>query len=169
LGEIELTPTSEVYRCFVLALGGLGHSANGASVMYATLTTGMTNRALAVADLNVPDSDAGACGLHAASSRARVEFSSADISVGTSSNNSGFHEQGDSLPTKQAALNAVLADWSSTTDFAGQVAHILNDGQNKGLLRGAGLPSLDDQNGFWSIFGGTTGLEKIITLTGDMV
>src|SRR5260370_1192129 len=38
---------------------GLGHSANAASVMYATLTTGTTNRALAVADLNVPDSGTG--------------------------------------------------------------------------------------------------------------
>jgi hypothetical protein len=47
---------------------GLGYSANSASVMFATLNAGTANCALAVADLNVPDSGTGgACGLHAAS------------------------------------------------------------------------------------------------------
>jgi hypothetical protein len=46
---------------------GLGHSTDGTSVMYATLNTGMVNRSLTTADLNVPDSDTtGACGLHTA-------------------------------------------------------------------------------------------------------
>jgi hypothetical protein len=46
---------------------GLGHSADAASVMYATLGTGVTDRVLTTADLNVPDTDnTGACGLHAA-------------------------------------------------------------------------------------------------------
>jgi hypothetical protein len=44
---------------------GLGHSTDGASVMYATLATGAVRRALTAADLNVPDTDSGACGLHA--------------------------------------------------------------------------------------------------------
>lgn len=46
---------------------GVGHSADSASVMYATLNTGTSNRSLTTADLNVADSgDDGACGLHAA-------------------------------------------------------------------------------------------------------
>jgi len=45
----------------------------------------------------------------------------------------GYQEQTDYPTSHQAALSAVLADWSSTTDFAGQVAHILDDGQTKGL------------------------------------
>jgi hypothetical protein len=47
---------------------GLGHSADSTSVMYATLNTGAVNRVLTAADLNVPDTDAGACGLHASPS-----------------------------------------------------------------------------------------------------
>jgi hypothetical protein len=45
---------------------GLGHSTDSSSVMYATLNTGAVNRSLKTADLNVPDVDNGACGLHAA-------------------------------------------------------------------------------------------------------
>jgi hypothetical protein len=45
---------------------GLGHSSDPTSVMYATLTAGSSKRTLVVADLNVPDSDSSADGLHAA-------------------------------------------------------------------------------------------------------
>jgi hypothetical protein len=45
---------------------GLGHSADSASVMFASLAAGTARRTLSVADLNVPDADAGPCGLHAA-------------------------------------------------------------------------------------------------------
>jgi hypothetical protein len=45
---------------------GLGHSADPTSVMYAQLGAGSANRNLTTADLNVPDSDGGPCGLHAA-------------------------------------------------------------------------------------------------------
>jgi hypothetical protein len=45
---------------------GLSHSADASSVMYATLGTGEANRALCTADLNIGDTDSGACGLHAA-------------------------------------------------------------------------------------------------------
>jgi hypothetical protein len=44
---------------------GLGHSTDATSVMYATLATGDFRRALTAADLNVADTDSGACGLHA--------------------------------------------------------------------------------------------------------
>src|SRR6516165_1509632 len=43
---------------------GLGHSADSASVMCATLNTGEVKRSLARADLNIPAADAGAGGLH---------------------------------------------------------------------------------------------------------
>jgi hypothetical protein len=45
---------------------GLGHSADPNSVMYPTLAAGTAHRALASADLNVPDTDSGPCALHAA-------------------------------------------------------------------------------------------------------
>jgi hypothetical protein len=44
---------------------GLGHSSDSNSVMYATLDAGQVKRALATADLNVPDDGDPACGLHA--------------------------------------------------------------------------------------------------------
>jgi ELWxxDGT repeat protein len=44
---------------------GLGHSANSASVMYATLNMGTVNRTLIRADLNVPDTATSASGIHA--------------------------------------------------------------------------------------------------------
>jgi hypothetical protein len=46
---------------------GLGHSSDPTSVMYASLDTGTVKHALSVQDLNVPDTDNGACGLHVAS------------------------------------------------------------------------------------------------------
>jgi hypothetical protein len=45
---------------------GLGHSADPNSVMYATLQPGQAKRALAVADLAIPDVATGPCALHAA-------------------------------------------------------------------------------------------------------
>src|SRR5205814_70624 len=43
---------------------GLGHSADASSVMYATLQTGTARRNLGVADLAIPDTCGGPCGLH---------------------------------------------------------------------------------------------------------
>ncbi len=45
---------------------GLGHSTNASSAMYAMLGTGEARRVLSVADLAIPDAEAGPCGLHAA-------------------------------------------------------------------------------------------------------
>ena len=46
---------------------GLGHSADLASTMYATLAAGSARRVLTTSDLSIPDSDGGApCALHAA-------------------------------------------------------------------------------------------------------
>jgi hypothetical protein len=134
---------------------GLGHSTNAASVMYATLTTGTTNRALAVADLNVPDSDTGgACGLHAEANSKNQEPSSKNeepISknqIPTAPNlefgswffefgilaaaPAGYQTQLDSPTAHQTALNAVLVDWPSAADSAGQVARILDDKEAMG-------------------------------------
>jgi hypothetical protein len=72
------------------------------------------------------------------------------------------------LSSRQAALDAVLADWSSTSDLAGQVVHILDDDDSNGLLHRVGLPAINDQNDLWSVIGATTGLDKVITLSGDM-
>jgi hypothetical protein len=44
----------------------LGHSSNEASVMYATLAAGSTDRTLVPPDFNVPDGDSGPCALQAA-------------------------------------------------------------------------------------------------------
>src|SRR5262249_33776132 len=44
---------------------GLGHSADATSVMYASLGSGEIRRTMTTADLNVADSDGGACALHA--------------------------------------------------------------------------------------------------------
>jgi titin len=43
---------------------GLGHSSDANSTMFATLDTGMARRNLMTADLAIPDTDNGACGLH---------------------------------------------------------------------------------------------------------
>jgi Bacterial Ig-like domain (group 3)/Matrixin len=148
---------------------GLGHSANNASVMFATLDAGMANRALAVADLNVPDSGTGgACGLHA------------DQAPGTGFSFDSFYPplqpslprgEGESweqpVNGQQAALNAVLADWNSTMDFASQAAHILDDGQNSNLLHRASLRAIDVHDDFWPCIGGTVTLDKVGDLTLD--
>jgi hypothetical protein len=55
---------------------GLGHNTDAGSVMNAMLGTGTVKRALNVADLNVPDTDGGAGGLHAALASIGSVFSS---------------------------------------------------------------------------------------------
>src|SRR5207244_5922279 len=45
---------------------GLGHSTSPDSVMFADLATGVARRAMTVQDLNIPDTDGGPDGLHAA-------------------------------------------------------------------------------------------------------
>jgi hypothetical protein len=44
---------------------GLGHSADGGSVMYASLVAGTAKRSMALADLNIADTDGVTDGLHA--------------------------------------------------------------------------------------------------------
>jgi Bacterial Ig domain/FG-GAP-like repeat/Matrixin/FG-GAP repeat/PKD domain len=56
---------------------GLGHSADPTSIMYASLNTGTVNRSLTTADLNVADTDNGACGLHAATTARTRRFNAA--------------------------------------------------------------------------------------------
>jgi hypothetical protein len=62
---------------------GLGHSADPTSVMYATLAAGVADRVMTTADLNVPDSDNGACGLHAAAARTVTTHTASRVPLGT--------------------------------------------------------------------------------------
>jgi hypothetical protein len=144
---------------------GLGHSTNSASVMFATLNTGITNRALAVADLNVPDTGIGvACGLHATPTQS-VDFSSASASV--LGMPSGAPERVSlSADSRQAGLNAVLADWPSASDFSEKSSHLLNDTHS--LLSRLSQPTIDDQGAFWSSIGGATVLDRITDLAGHL-
>jgi hypothetical protein len=109
---------------------GLGHSANAASVMYATLTTGTAIRALTVADLNVPDSDAGgACGLHAdPAPGAEIYFDGLYPSRPFPTQGEGERWDLTPLSPMQAALSAVLADWTFQHDFATRIANLLGIG-----------------------------------------
>ncbi|HEV2950414.1 MAG TPA: PxKF domain-containing protein, partial [Gemmataceae bacterium] len=148
---------------------GLGHSANSASVMFATLNVGTANRALAVADLNVPDTGTGACGLHAAPvPSVGADFLGAGPSSGASTTISGYQDQGNSVSIKQAALNAVLAGRASTVDKAAEIAHILDDGAPKGLWNRIGLRPFNEQDQFWSDIDGEPILPRIIGLSGDV-
>jgi hypothetical protein len=60
---------------------GLGHSSNSASVMFATLATGVAERVLNVADLAIPDAAAGADALHAAAVAQRVPVTTTFLPV----------------------------------------------------------------------------------------
>jgi hypothetical protein len=146
---------------------GLGHSANSASVMFATLNIGTTNRALAVADLNVPDTDTtGACGLHATPTQS-LDFSSASASVlGMLSGVPERTQASLSADSRHTGLCAVLADWPTVWDFSDSSAHLLND--TPSLLSRLSQPTNDDQDAFWSSLGAATVLEKIDDLSGHL-
>jgi hypothetical protein len=104
---------------------GLGHSSSSTSVMYATLTTGTSNRALVTADLNVPDSDSGPCALHVAPT-VTVNGTSNDQSMAAASTASVPSSSGSPLsPTDKvfadfarmlsAAWNAYQSELSSVS------------------------------------------------------
>jgi len=119
--------------------------------MFATLNLGTANRALAVADLNVPDTGTGACGLHAAPvPSVRADFFEVGLSSGASTTICGYQDQGNSVSIKQAALSAVLADWPSTAGNAAEMGHILDDGASKSPWNQIGLRTINLQDEFWS-------------------
>jgi hypothetical protein len=97
---------------------GLGHSTNSASVMLATLNAGTANRALTVADLNVPDTGTGgACGLHAAVTPegevlARVAGPSTDASGGQLSSSNALVFSMTGSPNIQVILAPTAAPGS---------------------------------------------------------
>lgn len=74
---------------------------------------------------------------------------------------------GQQVSSRQAALNAFLADWSSATEFVGHVARTLDEGPAKGLLHQVGPQATDEQNDFWSSISGTPTMDKIFGLTND--
>jgi hypothetical protein len=133
--------------------------------MFATLNTGEVNRSMTVADLNVADSDNGACGLHASPvSSSGGDFSFAPDAVFTSSNGSFQPAQNSgSADGHQAGLNAFLAHWSPA-DFSAQAARLFSDGlsQPDPLAHG----TIDVQDEFWSSVAGTTVIQLITDLNG---
>jgi hypothetical protein len=91
---------------------GLGHSANSASVMYATLAAGTANRAMTTADLNVPDSDGGGgCGLHTAGFRQATPPVVNPVAPGSSSAAVGPFTM-TPLDNAIAGRDALLTGWS---------------------------------------------------------
>jgi len=68
---------------------------------------------------------------------------------------------GQQFSSRQAALNAVLADLSSTTEFAEQIARILDEGPAKEPLHRVGLPTNNDQDDIWSSIRGIDEMDKI--------
>jgi hypothetical protein len=146
---------------------GLGHSANSASVMFATLNPGMANRTLTVADLNVPDSDTtGACGLHAAPVGRisnpsygidLVELATAGLAdVGQHSNDAVSTASQDWNPDPQAAQVGRISNpsyWDLSRDFTGRMSSSLKDGNS--LFNSLAGATTDQQDEFWSTAGGT--------------
>jgi hypothetical protein len=148
---------------------GLGHSSDSTSVMFATLNTGMVDRSLTSADLNVVDSDTtGACGLHAATTPTQnVDFFSASAPVlGMPSGVPERAQASVSADSRQAGLNAVLVDWPSASDFSEKSAHLLNDAHSH--LSRLSQPTIDDQDAFWSSAAGATVLDRITDLSGHL-
>jgi hypothetical protein len=90
---------------------GLGHSTDPASVMYATLAAGVARRSLTVPDLNVPDRDSGADGLHAALPRAHLD--TAAVVAGAESPAGVPDQSGGSRGTTSRAPGAVLLVWAA--------------------------------------------------------
>jgi hypothetical protein len=135
---------------------GLGHSANAASVMYSTLVIGTANRTLSTADLNVPDSDViGACGLHAApASGSGLCFDNLHEPYQPSpiTGEGGSWDQPVEIPMngQDAAINALLADWTATTDFGSHAADLLDKGTPDDHLSHLSLRNTHALDELWS-------------------
>jgi hypothetical protein len=148
---------------------GLGHSLDSTSVMFATLNTGMVNRSLISADLNVADSDTtGACGLHAAPVLAEaVDFPPIAYSAfgGATANVQTSQKSADNFPS-QAVLNAASTDWPSGSGFSDRHTSLLIGPQSPSHC--LAHPSIDEQNEFWSLIGGSMALDRITDLTAHL-
>jgi len=120
---------------------GLGHSTVSTSVMYATLNTGTANRALSVADLNVPDTGTtGACGLHAAT-ETRFLQETGFLTAGTPAST----DHTDFVP--QSFLS--VASESSVVEN-GQAAPIVETNGLNGHLSRLRRTNAHDLGDFWS-------------------
>jgi hypothetical protein len=101
---------------------------------------------MAVADLNVPDSDTGACGLHAASTPG-AEFSFGGLYLPPQA-------EGDSrvlMPaiSMQSPLSPVLTDWGNASDIT--TAVVATEYRGFDSLRGRHEePRASELNDFWS-------------------
>ena len=90
---------------------GLGHSTDGASVMYAMLVSGSTRRTMGTPDLNVPDSDGGPTGLHAVV-RSRIVVAAPTVNIPPLTGSYAV-----------AVLDEVLAGWKQVdTGFSKKIA-----------------------------------------------
>jgi YD repeat-containing protein/VCBS repeat-containing protein len=125
---------------------GLGHSADPHSVMYAALETGVARRQLGVADLGIPDLDAGPCGLHAAGTvplplsgeEAVPAAAHANLLVGTLP-----AAQGSSAAAARSLADQALLDGTLGTRWAGRLevnfrTDALGNGGDDVLIGGAG-------------------------------
>jgi hypothetical protein len=146
---------------------GLGHSTSSGSVMFATLNAGTASRVLTAADLNVPDGDTGACGLHAVVVSAEtVDFSLiADLGSGESDRSPQVAQFSAVDHARQTVLNAVLADWPSALRSSDLDAN-LNDTHS--LPNRLSKP-INEQDEFWSSIASVTLLDRVTDLTAHLV
>jgi hypothetical protein len=124
---------------------GLGHSADSTSVMYATLSAGTARRVMTTADLNVPDADTGACGLHAAG----LGRSSPTVAILVAPSSASAVASGTValMPLdNSAARDTVLTGWSSSPHRATMRARV-RAGSVRGPEAGATGTTVSDALG----------------------
>ena len=121
---------------------GLGHRTDVTSVMFPTLNTGTANHVMVKADLQIPDTDPGACGLHALLPHAADSMVPEIwmVSLGNATGKSlGIHVP-DSSPSRKtvadrssqhAALDALMAEWATNRPVAGRDASVADTAKGK--------------------------------------
>jgi hypothetical protein len=100
---------------------GLGHSQDPVSVMLSTLETGQAKRSLVAADLDIPDTDAGPCPLHAATD-AGLDLAASTVSAAPASSDAAPQEpvEGD-IPLTPDTAHLGRASSPPKADAAGRV------------------------------------------------
>jgi hypothetical protein len=130
---------------------GLGHSSDPTSVMFSMLNAGTANRSLTNADLNVPDTEVGACGLHAAPVR---QGALSRFWPGSGGEHAppmfSYQEPLDSHAPESTALRAVLAQWTPTSNLPDEAAQRFGAGKNDNHVGELGLTSIHALDEFWS-------------------
>jgi hypothetical protein len=117
---------------------GLGHSADAASVMYATLPAGSARRSLASADLDVPD-EGGPGGLHAlppTTAASTVSTASQPACLPAGNGGDGLIRGASGEDADEAALWALVAEWPSGNDIAPSLATLASSDRGRPLMLG---------------------------------